>query len=55
MVPMVKFRLFDSDLDIDIDALDAQVNRVGVHLKKWRDFISKTHNTDHSIKLIIDS
>jgi hypothetical protein len=51
MVPMVKFRLFDSDLDIDIEALDAQVNRVVLHLKKWRDFISKTNNTDHSIRI----
>ena len=51
MVPMVKFGLFDSDLDIDIDALDAQVNRVGLHLKKWQDFITKTHNADHSIRI----
>jgi hypothetical protein len=51
MVPMVKFGLFDSDLDIDIDALETQVNRVGLHLKKWQNFISKTHNTDHSIRI----
>ena len=51
MVPMVKFGLFDSDLDIDIDTLDAQVNRVGLHLKKWRDFISTAHIIDHSIRI----
>jgi len=51
MIPLVKFGLFDSDLDIDIDELDAQVNRVGEHLKKWKDFITKTNNTVHSIRI----
>jgi len=51
MIPLVKFGLFDSDLDIDIDELDTQVNRVGEHLKKWKDFITKTNNTVHSIRI----
>ena len=51
MIPLVKFGLFDSDLDIDIDELENQVNRVGGHLKKWKDFIVKTNNTVHSIHL----
>jgi hypothetical protein len=34
MIPLVKFGLFDSDLDIDIDELENHVNRVGEHLKK---------------------
>ncbi|EGP94104.1 hypothetical protein MY1_1348 [Nitrosarchaeum koreense MY1] len=51
MIPLVKFGLFDSDLDIDIDELDTQINRVGEHLKKWKDFITKTNNTVHSIRI----
>jgi len=51
MIPLVKFGLFDSDLDIDIDELNTQVNRVGEHLKKWKDFITKTNNTVHSIHI----
>ncbi|MBI5859610.1 MAG: hypothetical protein HZB73_02630 [Nitrosarchaeum sp.] len=51
MIPLVKFGLFDSDLDIDINELETQVNRVGEHLKKWKDFIAKTNNTVHSIRI----
>ena len=51
MIPLVKFGLFDSDLDIDIDELETHVNRVGEHLKKWKDFITKTNNTIHSIRI----
>ena len=51
MIPLVKFGLFDSDLDIDIDELENHVNRVGEHLKKWKDFITKTNNTIHSIRI----
>ncbi len=51
MIPLVKFGLFDSDLDINIDQLETQVNRVGEHLKKWKDFITKTNNTVHSIRI----
>ena len=51
MIPLVKFGLFNSDLDIDIDELENHVNRVGEHLKKWKDFITKTNNTVHSIRI----
>ena len=51
MIPLVKFGLFDSDLDIDIDELENHVNHVGEHLKKWKDFITKTNNTIHSIRI----
>ena len=51
MVPLVKFGLFDSDLDIDLNTLESQVTRVGEHLKKWREFVSKTNNSIHSIAI----
>jgi hypothetical protein len=51
MIPLVKFGLFGVDLDIDIDMLDSQIIRVEEHLKKWKDFISKTNNNIHSIRI----
>ena len=51
MIPLVKFGLFDTDLDIDIGELDSHVTRVGEHLKKWKDFIAKTNNNIHSIRI----
>ncbi|CAD6523744.1 conserved hypothetical protein [metagenome] len=51
MIPLVKFGLFDTDLDIDIGELDSHVTRVGEHLKKWKDFIAKTNNNVHSIRI----
>ena len=41
MVPMVKFGLFDTDLDVAIDAVDANVLRVHGHLGKWREFLQR--------------
>ena len=49
MVPLVKFRLFDTDLSINISELESQINRVKTHLNKWNDFVSKTNNHDHFI------
>jgi len=51
MIPLVKFGLFDTDLDIDIDELESHITRVGEHLKKWKDFIAKTNNAVHSIRI----
>ena len=51
MIPLVKFGLFDTDLDIDIDELESHVIRVNEHLKKWKNFIAKTNNTVHSIRV----
>jgi hypothetical protein len=51
MVPFVKFRLFDTDLNISISELESQLNRVHVHLNKWNGFISQTGNHKHSIRI----
>lgn len=51
MIPMVKFGLFDSDLDININELESQINRVGLHLQKWKNFLSTINNVDHSIRI----
>ena len=49
MVPLVKFGLFDTDLNINITKLESQIDRVKFHLQKWNDFISKTNNYTHYI------
>ena len=51
MVPLVKFRLFDTDLDINFEELKSQINRVKSHLDKWESFIFKTNNYMHSIRI----
>ena len=51
MVPLVKFGLFDTDLNVHISKLESQLKRVQVHLDKWNDFISKTDNHSHSIRI----
>ena len=40
MVPMVKFGLFDTDLEVGIDAVRENVLRVNEHLAKWSDFLA---------------
>lgn len=51
MVPLVKFNLFDSDLNIGIAELDAQVNRVISHVSKWKDFLARTGRDLHYIRI----
>jgi len=36
MVPLVKFGLFDTDLDTSISEVEQNVNRVREHLRKWK-------------------
>ena len=49
MVPLVKFGLYDTDLNVNIRKLKSEINRVQTHLDKWSDFIAKTNNHKHSI------
>ena len=51
MIPMVKFRLFDTDLDTDIINVEQNVSRVSGHLIKWKDFLSKINSKMHSIRI----
>ena len=51
MVPLVKFRLFDTDLDTTITNVESQVNRVNVHLQKWKLFLSKMNYDWHSVRI----
>ena len=51
MVPLVKFGLFDTDLDTDIFEVDNNVKRVHSHLDKWKRFLSETNRDAHSVRI----
>ena len=51
MVPLVKFRLFDTDLDNTLNKVEEQVLRVNEHLQKWKNFMSQTNRQVHSIRI----
>ncbi|MCY4491540.1 MAG: hypothetical protein OXC46_08785 [Thaumarchaeota archaeon] len=51
MVPLVKFNLFDTDLNIGINELDAQVSRVLAHVSKWKDFLTRSGRDIHHIRI----
>ena len=51
MVPLVKFGLFDTDLDTTLTKVEEQVIRVNEHLQKWKIFLSETNRKIHSIRI----
>ena len=51
MVPLVKFKLFDTDLDTSLANVGEQVTRVSVHLQKWRNFMFKGGHQAHSVRI----
>ena len=51
MVPLVKFGLFDTDLDTTLTKVEEQVIRVNEHLQKWKNFLSQTNRQVHSIRI----
>ena len=51
MVPLVKFGLFDTDLDTTISKVEENVLRVSEHLQKWKNFLSETNRQVHSIRI----
>lgn len=51
MVPLLKFGLFDRDLETDITSLDDNIASVSDRIKKWKDFITMSGNTVHSIRI----
>ena len=49
MIPLVKFKLFDTDLNSSLSEVKQNISRVSVHLEKWDAFFSKINNTSHFI------
>lgn len=51
MIPLVKFRLFDTDLNTILSNVQENVSRVSEHLQKWENFLSETNHHSHSIRI----
>ena len=51
MIPLVKFGLFDTDLDTDISNVEQNVIRVTKHLEKWKFFLSQMNHRTHSVRI----
>ena len=49
MIPLVKFQLFDTDLNTTISKVQQNISRVSIHLKKWESFLSEINNTSHFV------
>ena len=49
MIPLVKFKLFDTDLNTNLSNVQQNVSRVSEHLQKWDNFLSKISNSSHFI------
>ena len=39
MIPLVKFKLFDTDLNTNLSNVQQNVSRVSEHLQKWDNFL----------------
>jgi hypothetical protein len=51
MVPMIKFGLFDTDLETDIDTVETQVTSVLERLGMWKEFFSKNNLKIHYVRI----
>ena len=49
MIPLVKFKLFDTDLNTTLSEVKQNVSRVSTHLQKWTIFLSTINNISHFI------
>ena len=49
MIPLVKFKLFDTDLNTNLSNVQQNVSRVSEHLQKWDNFLSNISNSSHFI------
>lgn len=51
MVPLLKFGLFDTDLETDIVQLESKITSVHSKIQKWKEFLKDTGNQIHSIRI----
>ncbi len=51
MVPMIKFGLFDTDLETDVETVETQVTFVLDRLKRWKEFLSKKNLKIHYVRI----
>lgn len=51
MVPMIKFEMFDTDKEMNLDSLSATMDAVKERITKWQKFISSKQNLAHKINV----
>jgi len=51
MVPLVKFGLFDTDLETDVKTVEIQVTSVLNRLTRWKEFISENNLKIHYVRI----
>jgi len=51
MVPMVKFEIFNTEQEMNLDLLSTQVDAVKERIAKWQKFISSKQNLAHKINV----
>ena len=51
MVPLVKFGLFDTDLEVVLDHVKENVERVLVHIKKWENLLKDIKQDRHIVRI----
>ena len=51
VVPMIKFGLFDGDLDITIDELARKIEQVNKAMARWSDYMKVKNYPFHSVRI----
>ncbi len=51
MVPMIKFELFDTDLETDVETVETRVTFALDRLKRWKEFLSKKNLKIHYVRI----
>ena len=51
MVPMIKFGLFDTDLETDVESVETRVTFVLDRLKRWKEFLSQHNLKIHYVRI----
>jgi len=51
MVPMIKFEMFDTDKEMNLDSLSATMDAVKERITKWQKFISSKQNLAYKINV----
>lgn len=51
MIPMVKFKIFESEQEMDLGYLQARIEEVKDRILNWQKFISNLKNNNHKIQV----
>ena len=51
MVPMIKFGIFESGQEINLDYLQSRIHEVKERMSNWQKFISNLQNRNHKIQV----